>query len=184
MELTILAIFGFICSAVAHSRGRSAVGWFFIGLIFGCLPLVILFVIPDLNVEQAKQERRERQYSRLKERQVKDRATVDRKLAAQDKRLDVHDQALGVDTIEAETSTAAAPPSRRVSPAFPEDVDWYYAVDDETEEEVGPVTFADVHEAFRSGILNEQSVVWHENMKDWAKIAKVPGLTRRLEDFS
>ena len=31
MEFIVLAVFGGIVAAIAHSRGRSPIGWFFIG---------------------------------------------------------------------------------------------------------------------------------------------------------
>ncbi len=186
VQLLIMAIFGLICAAVANTRGRSPVGWFFIGFFFGCLPLIILFVIPDLKVEAAKEERRGRQFSRLQERQTRDRASVDRKLDAQNRRISAHDQALGVDTIEAESadSTMGKPPTRRLVSDVPVESEWYYAVDDETEEEAGPVPFAAVVEAFQIGLLDGNSVVWHEQMEDWTAISKVPGLLKKLKESS
>ena len=31
MGLIIALIFGIVCAVIAHAKGRSAVGWFFIG---------------------------------------------------------------------------------------------------------------------------------------------------------
>ncbi len=186
IQLFIMAIFGLICASIANTRGRSPVGWFFIGFFFNCLPLIILFVIPDLKAEAAKEERRGRQLSRLQERQTRDRASVDRKLHAQSRRISAHDQALGVDTIEAESADPAAgkPPTRRLAADVPVELEWYYAVDDEAEEEVGPVPYAAMLEAFQIGLLNGNSVVWHEKMDDWTAISKVPGLLKKLKESS
>ena len=45
------AVFGLICAVIASGRGRNAVGWFFLGLIFNCIALIVLLLIPDLNDE-------------------------------------------------------------------------------------------------------------------------------------
>ncbi|MCA9003280.1 MAG: DUF4339 domain-containing protein, partial [Planctomycetes bacterium] len=166
IQLFIMAIFGLICAAIANSRGRSPVGWFFIGFFFGCLGLIVLFVIQDLKAEAMKEERRNRQFSRIEQRQTRDRASIDRRLETHNRRISAHDQAMGVDTIEAGSPDAAAarPPSRRLAEAPPTDLEWYYAVDADAEEETGPVEFGAVLAAFQNGKINANSLVWHEQM--------------------
>ncbi len=184
IQILILAAFGALCAIIAHSRGRSPIGWFFIGGIFGCFPLIVLFIIPDLKIEEEKEMRRERQMDRLKERQLKDRAAIDRKLETQNQRLSAHDQAIGIDTAPEETTHQALPP-QRTKPARPNEVfaskEWFYAVDANSEAEFGPVSFADLRSAFQGGELDSNSLVWNEGMADWTPIRSVSGLREQLE---
>ena len=48
IQLGALLAMGIICSAIANNRGRNALGWFFIGIIGGCLGLIMVLVLPDL----------------------------------------------------------------------------------------------------------------------------------------
>lgn len=38
-----------ICAGVASSKGRSGVGWFFLGLLLGLIGVVIVLCLPPLN---------------------------------------------------------------------------------------------------------------------------------------
>ena len=54
MEFIVLAVFGGIVAAIAHSRGRSPIGRFFIGFFAGCIGLILVLVLPDLNLEEER----------------------------------------------------------------------------------------------------------------------------------
>ncbi len=185
IQLITMVVFAIICAIVARSRGRSPIAWFFIGGLFGCFALIVLFVTQDLKVEEERQRRREKQIERLSERQRKDRATMDRQLDAQNRRLTAHDQAIGVDTSTTDSPTALpAPPRRRASadPASPhQSAEWFFAEDADASEEFGPVAFADLRKAFQMGEVGKASLVWNESMPDWATIESVPGLLDELE---
>lgn len=182
IQIVTMVVFAIICAIVARSRGRSPIAWFFIGGLFGCFALIVLFVTQDLKVEEERRRRREKQIERLSERQRKDRATMDRQLEAQNRRLTAHDQAIGVDTAQADSPAALpAPPRRRGKSNGHREAEWFFAVDEETDEEFGPVTFEDLRQAFLSGEIGHTSLVWNDAMPDWVTIDKVPGLLDELE---
>ena len=47
LTLAIGAVFGAACSYYAKQRGRDATTWFFIGLFFGLIALILLFILPN-----------------------------------------------------------------------------------------------------------------------------------------
>ena len=44
---------GGVCSYYAKERGRNPIGWFIIGLVFGLLGLITLFLIPNRKKRRA-----------------------------------------------------------------------------------------------------------------------------------
>lgn len=51
---TLHVFAAFLCAVVAASKGRSAIGWFIVGLFFGCCPgFVVLFFMPDATAKSA-----------------------------------------------------------------------------------------------------------------------------------
>ena len=44
-QLGVGAVFGLVCALIAPNRGRSGVGWFFIGFFIGCVGLIVLLLI-------------------------------------------------------------------------------------------------------------------------------------------
>jgi hypothetical protein len=46
LSLFIGIVMGVVVGAVARSRGRNFAGWFFLGLLFGLLALIVVLVIP------------------------------------------------------------------------------------------------------------------------------------------
>jgi hypothetical protein len=90
--------FGALCAALAHSRGRTPVGWFFIGFFLSCIGLIIILVLPNVKEEEAKHaaldDANRSLRERLRQEQMKNEAF--RQHAAQ--RLDAHDRQLDVDT--------------------------------------------------------------------------------------
>jgi hypothetical protein len=55
----------------------------------------------------------------------------------------------------------------------PQDKLWYYA--DETQGQVGPMSFRALDEAWKSGKCPPHAFVWHEEMPDWRPIKEVIG---------
>src|SRR5687767_4831017 len=99
IQLLIGAAVGTACALIAHARGRSAVGWFFIGMFGPCfIGLILVLVLPDLKIEQERQRRLADENRRLREKLKKDRMVADERHAELNRRLQVHDVALGVDT--------------------------------------------------------------------------------------
>ena len=116
-NLVIMVAFGAACAGIAHSRGRSAVGWFFIGVLAGCIGLIILLVLPNVKLEQERHDQLRRENRRLRERMRKERQVSDQRHAAVEHRLGVHDEAIGIDTSRAEQQHLA--PGGAPDPAPP-----------------------------------------------------------------
>lgn len=46
LVIFVASIFGAICAAIAAGKNRSAVGWFFIGLLLPLVGLIMILVLP------------------------------------------------------------------------------------------------------------------------------------------
>ena len=182
LQLIIMVVFGGVCASIAQNRGRSAVGWFFIGVLFGCFGLIVLLVLPNLKIEQERTDRLRSENRRLRERMRKDRVVADQRHASTQQRLGVHDTALGVDTSRAvgapedtghlsEGDRPPPPPLQKPKPH------WYYAAG---ARELGPITDAEFRALWRDGTLDRDSLVWRKEMSQWKAIADIRGLEGRL----
>lgn len=98
MGWIILLIFGIICAAIANSKGRSVVAWFFIGFFFGILGLIILLVIGNPKEARQKEMEMETEQRRLREQLRQERIKNDQFRKHTQVRLDTHDNALGLET--------------------------------------------------------------------------------------
>lgn len=187
IQLMVMFIFGIVCALVANNRGRSAVGWFFIGFFFWCFALIVLYVIPDLKVEEERRRRLLRENQRLRERIRKDRIVADQRHREAARRLDVHDRALELDTSKRITDPAqleSLPPMEKVPSPEPEydfksyeGTFWYYV---EENEQAGPVEFNELKRLWKKGRIQRNTFVWHESMDDWKAIRHLPDLEREL----
>lgn len=118
MEIIFLwIIFGGIAAAIAHHKGRSPIGWFFIGFFLALIGVIIVAVLPNLKEEQERQKHLDRENRRLREQLNQERVKGEsfRQFASQ--RLDTHDRHLGVDTREAPASLPGGPPQRYLDDA-------------------------------------------------------------------
>lgn len=189
--LVFALVMAAICAAVANSRGRSALGWFFIGFFFGIFALIVLFVIPDLKELEAREERLRDENRRLREQVKSHRMVADQRHERQERRLTVHDRALGVDTGSApqltdgengEPGTDAVPPPLP-APVPPTTADefaaasWRYATGAQAR---GPVSFADLRALFVQGDVTPATLVWTPGMSEWLAVANLPGLVESL----
>jgi len=98
MALLILAVFGAICALVANGKGRSPIGWFFIGFLAPILGLILVFVLPDLKEAERRFNRLGKQNRLLRERLRQSKAATRRRLSTVDRRLGAHDRSLDMDT--------------------------------------------------------------------------------------
>ena len=167
MEFSFL--FAIICAVLAHSRGRSAIGWFILGLIFMFLPLIALVILPDLNEEKARTERMRGDADRLDEKVRQERqrreAFEDHTLA----RLDAHDRNAGIDT------RAAAPPPLPATPVAREleaEI-WFY---EDAGASRGPITESELRRKLDGGEIPRGTLVWCEGMTDWTPARRVSSL--------
>jgi hypothetical protein len=182
INLVINLVFGAITAAIANSKGRNAVGWFFLGFFFACIALIIILCISNLKEEQAKWSANEIEQRRLREQlrqeQLKNEALRQHTVA----RLDLHDEKLGIDTRSAAPVPSLGGPTLRISPlgappavpppGFPSH-NWYTNEDGEQQ---GPYTFALLNTRARQGTLSSETLVWAEGMEEWQPAGTIPNL--------
>jgi hypothetical protein len=171
----IYGVFGIVCAIMAPGRGRSAIGWFFIGFITQCLGIILLLLLPNLKLEEEKQRRRDEETRRLREMLKKERQVADERHDVNRTRLSVHDRALGVDTSTAEAPklAGAPPPPLPPGPAAPPEAMWYFA---QAGQQLGPVPASRLRQLFVDGEVDGKALVWREGMAQWAPITDVADL--------
>lgn len=166
IALLFKVVLAAICASIASNRGRSAVGWFFVGLLLDCLGLILVLVLPDLKQQEARERRVTLENRRLKEQLLKERQVSDQRHQHVEHRLGVHDEALGVDT-----ATPPALSNDRGAPArlTNGDEQWYYARNNERQ---GPVTAETIDHLLQAGAIDDDTLVWTDGMQDWQTIAE------------
>lgn len=98
VQLIILLVFGVITAMIANNKGRSAVGWFFVGFFLGLIGLIIVCVVSDLKQQALRETRLRAENRRLRERMRKDRAVSDQRYRQVNRRLKAHDSVMEIDT--------------------------------------------------------------------------------------
>jgi len=179
VQFVIWGVFGAVVAVIAQSRGRTPVGWFFIGLAAPCIGFILVLVLPDLKREQAQKARLSKENRRLRERVLKDRQASDQRHADTVRRLGAHDAVLGVDTNDAE---GARPPELRPAEhhsTVDPDSEWHYAATDDSGSE-GPVALHELRELWAAGEVGPDSLVWSKGMDDWVPISEHPDLEEEL----
>jgi len=179
-NLLIAVVFGAICAGIASSKGRNAVGWFFIGFFFSCIGLIIILCLSNLKEDQARWDAQNVEQRRLREqlRQEQLKNEAYRKHTAA--RLDAHDQRLGMDTKQTEPTALPGgnaqplPAARSTSPppGLPSN-NWYTHEDGEQR---GPYSFDLLARRARQGSLDPGTMVWADGMTDWRPANTVPNL--------
>ena len=175
-NLVVMLVFGVMCAMIASSRGRSGIGWFFIGFVFPCFGLIVLLVVPDLRVQDEKDRELRRENRRLREQLKKDRAVSDARFSEAHSRLGAHDRALGLDTATPALASAGAgaPAPASLPAAELEDVQWYYL--DEDRSRLGPFSFQDMKRFWRDATIGARTMVWSRSFSDWVHLGQVAGL--------
>jgi hypothetical protein len=177
LELLFPFAFAILVAFIASSKGRNPVGWFFIGLFANCIGLILVLVLPDEN----QRRNLESENRRLREKVRMDRTTADRRHRETEKRLSVHDVALGVDTSEEakrigerERDEAEGRPDLKPNHRF-YSVNWHYSDGDDQN---GPVGFDELKSLWTDGTIGAASLVWNKHLSDWKTVDSV----RNLED--
>jgi hypothetical protein len=98
VSVIILSIMGIICASIASSKGRSGVGWFFIGFFTGLIGLIVVLVVGNLNDEKRRIQQSELERRRLEEQLKQERLKNEAFRNYSSNRLDAHDNALEIDT--------------------------------------------------------------------------------------
>jgi hypothetical protein len=183
MNLIIACVFGGICASIASSKGRNAVGWFFIGFFFSCIGLLIIICLSNLLEEKAALNMMEIQHRRLREQlrqeQMKNEALRQHAVA----RLDLHDEKLGMNTrLSAPPLDPPGTPSlhRLHRPPIPSAPPpglpangWFT---NENGEQHGPFAFQLLLNRASQGTLDPETPVWVEPMVDWKPARQIPNL--------
>ncbi|MFW5845150.1 MAG: hypothetical protein ACOCXJ_02890 [Planctomycetota bacterium] len=99
IALIIYAAFGVVCALIARSKGRTPVGWFFLGVLLSWIGIILVAVLPDLKQQKVKERRLQRENRRLREQMRKDRMVNKRRMQRMEQRIDAHDQVAGIDTV-------------------------------------------------------------------------------------
>ncbi len=101
---------GGITSAVAVHKGRSAVGWFFVGFLTGCIGLIIISCLPNQKEQSELMSHMETETRRLREQLKHEQLRNESFQTHMRHRIDAHDNALGVDTRRIGPGPATATP--------------------------------------------------------------------------
>ena len=189
-HLIVGIICGAICAAVANSKGRSVVGWFFVGFFLGLIGVIMILVFSNLNQEKYLRARQDEENRRLREQLRQERIKHESLRDYTMRRLDVHDQALGVDTRglqvlpsenapaylpAAEAATPAGPPSNEPAPIVRSNA-WYYEQNGETR---GPVPPETIQSMLADGQLTSHTLLWADHLADWRPAAVIPEFQHR-----
>jgi len=209
-QLILMGIFGTTAAAIASIKGRSLIGWFFFagifgmipffGLLLGLIPIIMLFVIPNLKDERAHRDHSIRENRRLREQLYQERVKNESFRRHTMGRIDSHDRHLGINT----RNTQAALPmkdsgqfldnhdwdeseSQKLLPAEvlsdsstnqPSNREWHYVVDGKSK---GPISESQLLSMMRSGKLDGSTLLWTEKLNDWKAADQIRGLQRFLK---
>ena len=163
-------IAGAVSAAIASSKGRNPVGWFFFGFLFGLIAVIVAAVVGNLKEQERHRAHSMAERRRLREqlRQEKMKGEAFRRHAAG--RLDSHDEALGLDTRGGPALAGGAarqplqPGTAQPPPVSQGDRQWHYHRGDES---VGPVSQSTLHRLLTSGELDPSVLVWTEGQDEW-----------------
>jgi hypothetical protein len=175
-------VFGLICALIADSKGRSGVGWFFIGFFFSIIALVLVLVVSDLKTINNRHRDLQIDNRRLRERLRKDRQTSDQRHVETVARLGHHDRALGVDTANLTSAKPAhqglaPPPVPLTSPDPMREKKWFFVLDGASQ---GPMGFYELQQAFDRGQLQPETLLWNNEMSDWSPLCDLRDLQESL----
>ena len=180
-----MGVFGTITAGIAVNKGRYGVGWFFVGYFTGCIGLIVVLCMSDLE-EEADRGRR-----RLREQLKQTRLNPDSSPRHVHKRLDVHDEALNVNTrqrttdedehalLEQGSSDEELPPPEEAMPrpgTF-NDHEWYVRIGKRTSR---PLRLERLKSLYGRGMITEQNFIRTSKMSQWVPIEEVPGLLEEL----
>ncbi len=70
LSLIIGAGAGAITAAIASSKGRSGVGWFFVGFFLPCIGIIVAIAMSDLKEQEKQRQAMTNEQRRLQEQLV------------------------------------------------------------------------------------------------------------------
>jgi uncharacterized protein DUF4339 len=178
-------IMGAAVAAIAHNKGRSPVGWFFVGFFFGVIGLIVVLVSSNLNQEKYLRARQDEENRRLREQLRQERVKHETLREYTMRRLDAHDEVLGVDTRslqalptenppaylpagDAATPQAASPEPAPAPP--PHSNAWYFEQNGETRGPIGPEV---IQSMLADGQISGTTLLWADHLPDWRPAALI-----------
>ncbi len=201
LKMLIAVICGGIAAMIASHKGRNAAGWFFGGFFLQLIGIIIVAVLPNLNDKKAERERLERENRLLRERLHQEQVKSEAFRQHATKRLDLHDESLGIDTREAApplptpedellalpgVATAEAGQNGETAGASSGEVkrglmaqvlqpgrSWHYEANGGT---IGPIPEEELIHKFQAGELDASTLVWSYDLDDWKAADQVPAL--------
>ncbi len=176
--LVIRAIFGGIIAAIASSKGRNTVGWFFIGLLVPCIGLIIILCLSNLQEENRihsmQASTNQRLQEQLRQERMKNQAFQQHTAA----RLDRHDNALQLDTRQVSTAIAGPLPTaiaQANTPALASpEAEWYFSADGEKN---GPHPISRMQQLIGTGVIRRETLVWDPTASAWVEAGTVTALS-------
>ncbi|PCJ54758.1 MAG: hypothetical protein COA70_03435 [Planctomycetota bacterium] len=172
LQLGVLVLLGAICAAIAKNRGRNALGWFVIGMIGGCIGLILVLVLPDLKKEGEGKDREKRLQAKLREELAQERMKNQAFRGHATHRLDAHDEQLGVDTRTSAGGTLPPPPvPEELEEGIPS-VGWHIVLPGLESE--GPLSLIEMKSRLQKDEVSDKTLVWHESLEDWVQVAASP----------
>ena len=179
----VYLVFGAITAAIANSKGRNTVAWFFLGAFLFIIALIILLCLPNLKEQQAKEERLEQENRRIREQVRQEQMRLDAFRRQTNSRLDRHDHALEIDTSPRAESPLGIDDSFYQPPALPgssvEDVRpvWFYV---KADNRCGPVSLSALRALYAGGEVDVDTLFWTSGMGDWLPGRSLPKLQKIL----
>jgi hypothetical protein len=183
MEFIFMLVFGAIVAAIASSKGRNPVGWFFIGAFFFCIAIIIILVLPNLKEQQAKEQRLEEENRRIREQVRQEQMRLEAFRQQTNSRLDRHDQVLQIDTAPRMESPLGLGGAAGMPPALPNQAQddqrpiWFYVKDTNR---CGPVSLGALRALLAGGEVNADSLFWRAGMSEWQAGRNVPEIRSLL----
>ena len=151
----VCAIQGALSAHFAQRRGRDPLIWFFLGILFGLIALIVLFYLPPATAEKPV-------------------GPVETSGSFSDAKMDAATSwANSLPADDEEEQAILAPEDIPIAQR-----DWFYL--DTNRQQQGPVPLADLLQALKQGELNAESYLWSEGMDDWKRAKEIEGMSEAL----
>jgi len=190
LGLIVGVICGIICALVADSKGRSAVGWFFLGFFFGIFALIAVLIVSNRKEVEEKFAHSEMEQHRLREQLRQEQLKNEQFRKYTQVRLDVHDRELDIDTrhvgplFDQNNVQPALPDTQQSAEEIlragtgPRAQGWYYQ---QQRNAIGPVSFDEVRNLIQRGTIDTATRLWHKSLADWTPAVEVADLGLELD---
>ncbi len=184
MELLLIyMVVGGITAAIASSKGRNPVGWFFLGFFFSCIAIILVLVLPNLKEIKAKEERLEEENRRIREQVRQEQMRLEAFREQTNLRLERHDQVLQINTAPRADAPLGLGAGAAVPPSLPGNAPdnqlpvWFYV---KGSNRCGPVSLGAVRALFTGGEVNAESLFWRTGMHEWQAGKNIPEIRNLL----